>query len=43
MGRDWNSGIKQGGMAGLSRKKGGKAGFENPTVDSQLWMHAGRC
>ena len=30
MGRDRDPGVKRGGMAGLRRKKGGKAGFENP-------------
>ena len=30
MGRDRDSGIKWGGMAGWRRKKGQKAGFENP-------------
>ena len=30
MGRDRDSGVKQGGMASLRRKTGGKAGFENP-------------
>ena len=30
MGRDRDPGVKRGGMAGLRRKKDGKAGFENP-------------
>ena len=30
MGRDQDPGVKRGGMAGLRRKKGWKAGFENP-------------
>ena len=30
MGRDRDPGVKGGGMAGLRRKTGGKAGFENP-------------
>ena len=30
MGRDREWGIKWGGMAGWRRKRGGKAGFENP-------------
>ena len=30
MERDRDPGVKRGGMAGLRRKKGGKAGFENP-------------
>ena len=33
MRQDRDLGIKRGGMAGLGRKKGGKAGFENPYVD----------
>ena len=30
MGRDRDSGVEKGGMAGLRRKEGGKAGFGNP-------------
>ena len=30
MGQDRDTGIKEGGMAELRTKKGGKAGFENP-------------
>ena len=37
MGRDRDPGVKRGGMAGLRRKKGGKAGFENPYCGPS-WM-----
>ena len=36
MGRDRDPGVKRGGMAGLRRKKGGKAGFENPYCGPSL-------
>ena len=40
MGWDWDSGIKQGGMAGLIRKKGGKAGFANPYCGLSYIKHS---
>ena len=36
MGRDRDSGVKWGGIAGLRRKKDGKAGFENPYCGTLL-------
>ena len=37
MGRDRDPGVKRGGMAGLRRKKGRKAGFENPYCGPSAW------
>ena len=36
MGRDRDPGVKRSRMAGLRRKKGGKAGFENPYCGPSL-------
>ena len=38
MERDRDSGVKQSGMAGFRRKKGGKAGFENPYCGPSLYV-----
>ena len=35
---DQDPGIKRGGMAGLRRKKGGKAGFENPYCGPSFYV-----